>query len=137
MSLDDIPLPQGAGQQNGWEDEIGEYVGNQYYAEADDDEVDDYQRSIDAETALYLLGAQTDKQRDEYHAQQPGIFYQQIAGHNQEVLVGCQSDDGQHDGKGYYRCSHGDTRALADKRFVCGTDVVCLQQTCHPLHEAL
>ena len=49
------PLPPGAGDEDGWEEEVYDIVRDQCYAEADDDEVYSHQWEIDAEAACDLF----------------------------------------------------------------------------------
>ena len=127
VSPDDAPLPESANEQNGREDEVHQVVGNEDDAERDDDEVDDNEREVDAESAFYLAGVEPDEQRDEDYAQQPCVLHQQLRGHDDEVLLPCRPYGCQYNGKGYDCGSHDDVDFLARERLLQREAVVALQ----------
>ena len=115
MATDDAPLPQGANEQNGREDDVHQLVRNQDNADGNYQEAHKHQGGIDAEGTLNLVALHTQQQRDENHAQQPRILHQQVGGHNDEVLVNHHQRHTQDEGKGDRRRCHDDTSALLHK----------------------
>ena len=87
MPCDDVPLPQREHQQDGWEDKAYEIVGDEDYAECDDDERHQHYGRVNPESALYLVSRQTDEQGEEDGAQQPGILDEQLRRHEEEVVI--------------------------------------------------
>ena len=61
---------------------------------------------------LDLIAADAQQQGDEDDPQQPGIFYEQSAGHREEVLLEHGPQDSQYGGKCDHGGSHDDARAL-------------------------
>ena len=55
MPTDDAPLPQGADEQDGREEQIDQLVGDEDDAEGDNDESDGDEWGVDAESALDLV----------------------------------------------------------------------------------
>ena len=81
-----VPLPQGTDEQDGREHHVHQFVGYQDDAHHEDQESHRDEWCVDAEGALDLVAIHAQQQRDEYHAQQPGIVHQQVGGHDEEVL---------------------------------------------------
>ena len=110
------PLPDGAQQQDGREDQVHQVVRHQHDAERDYDEAHENERGIDQERALDLITFHTEEQGKQDYAQQPRIFHQQTAGHDQEVLIGERPEQSDNDGKGNGCSSEDDAGAFLQKR---------------------
>ena len=83
----DVPLPQCEHEQYRGEDERHKIVRNEHYTERYDDERHEHNGRIDAETALYLSAREAHKQREEDGTQQPGVLYEQLGRHEEEVVI--------------------------------------------------
>ena len=69
------------------------------------------------ECALDLFSADPEQQRDEYHAEQPCVFHQQIAGHDEEILFNGGQNNTLDDGKGDGCGGQDDAGALLHELF--------------------
>ena len=116
VSPDGRPLPQGAGQQDGREDEVHQVVGDEHDAEDNHDEADGHDGRIDAEPLHDLPAVEADEQRQQDDPHEPSIFYQQSAGHDDEVLRPHEPHQPEDDGEGDDRGGHDDTHALVLER---------------------
>ena len=115
VSLDDIGLPQQAHEQHGRENQVDQRIGDEHDAKEYHDESHHNERSVDAESTPDLFVTHTQQQRYENDSQQPGIFHQQIAGHDDKVLADHSMDHSQNNGKGHHRHGHDDAGALGHK----------------------
>ena len=112
MTMDHTPLPDGAEQQNGREYQVHQVVRHQYDAERNHNEAHEDERGIDAERVLDQTAFHTKQQGEQDHTQQPRIFHQQIACHDQEVLVREDAEQSDDNGKCNRGCGQDDTRAF-------------------------
>ena len=112
MALDDNPLPQCAQEQNDGEHHVDQLTRYKHDAEGNDDESHHDEGRIYLEGTLNLVAVDTEQQGDEYHAQQPGIFDEQAAGHDEEILLKGGTHHAHHCCEGDGGSGHDDARAL-------------------------
>ena len=112
MATDNAPLPQGTEQQDGWKGHVDQLVRHEDNADGNDQETHEEQWRVDAEGTANLVAADTQQQREEDDAQQPGILHQQVRGHDDEVLVDDHQRHTQYHGKGNGGRGHDDAGAF-------------------------
>ena len=110
------PLPDGAEQQDGREDQVHQIVRHQHDAERYHNEAHEDKRGIDQERTLDLIAFHTEQQGEQDYAQQPRIFHQQTAGHDQEVLIGKRPEQSDNNSKGNGRGGEDDAGTLLQER---------------------
>ena len=118
LSAYHIPLPESAEQEDWWKDKVHQVVWYQDDTEHDNDETYQHQWRIDTEGILNLIVVYTQQDRYQNDANQPGIFYQQLACHNHEVLGNRHSYDTENNCEGYYCHSHDKAWTFCHKTFL-------------------
>ena len=118
MATDDAPLPQCTNEQDGREEDVYQFVGDEDDAEGNDEKSYGDEWRVDAEGTLDLVALDTQQQREQDDAQQPGIGDQQVSGHDEEVLLDGSQRDAQNEGERHCRRGQRDAGTLLHK-FLC------------------
>ena len=79
-------------------DDVQQAVRDERDAEGDDDETEEQDGNVQADSLPDRLPSQPDHERNEDGGQHPGEFHHQFRGHREEVLLGGPAGD--HDGQG-------------------------------------
>ena len=98
VTLGHYVLPDVEGEQDRWEDEADQSIGDEHDAEQYDDEGQHHQRRVDDGSVAHLLALEPDIEAQEDGLEEPGDVDDEPCAHLYEVTL-CESPD-QHDDDG-------------------------------------